>query len=160
MVKNYKNKYTSLKSKFNKYVSRGKTLKDEIKILDNDLKIAKYEDKIKKLVSKNIFKDKNKLSDFENQLNKISNAYVLPSKVYSKSKNVFRVVLNKNIYSKFNESYSKKDIKNIGLKISKKLSNYGLEGTIFTTLNFDGLIRTGFQTTIGDDISIFDPNTY
>ena len=32
MVKNYKNKYTLLKSKLNKYVKRAETLKDEIKI--------------------------------------------------------------------------------------------------------------------------------
>ena len=65
-------------------------------------------------------------------------------------------MLTKNDKSKFNKPYSKDDIKKVGLKISKKLSDYGLEGTITTTLNFDGLIRSGFQSDIGDDIVIFD----
>ena len=70
------------------------------------------------MVSKNLFGDENKLTKFENKLNKISNGVVLPSKIYSKSKNVFRVVLTKNDFSKFNKSYTKDDIKNVGLKIS------------------------------------------
>ena len=112
------------------------------------------------MVSKNLFGDENKLTEFESKLGKISNGVVLPSKVYSKSKNVFRVVLTKNDFSKFNKSYTKDDIKKVGLKISKKLSDYGLEGTISTTLNFNGLIRSGLQSNIGDDISIFDPTGY
>ena len=97
------------------------------------------------------------MTDFESKLGKISNGVVLPSKVYSKSKNVFRVVLTKNEFSKYNKSYTKDDIKKVGLKISKKLSNEGLQGTISTTLNFNGIIRSGFQSNINGEISIFDP---
>ena len=156
--KTYVSKIKTLKSKLKKFEKKAKRLTDTNEILDNDLKIAKYKDRIKKIVSKNIFNDSNKLSDFENKINKISNGYVLPSKVYSKSKNVFRVVLNKNIYSKFNKSYTRKDIENIGLKISKKLNDYGLDGEITTTLNFNGVVRSGYRTNIGNNIKIFNPN--
>ena len=65
--------------------------------------------------------------------------------------------LTKNEFSKYNKSYTKDDIKKVGLKISKKLSNEGLQGTISTTLNFNGIIRSGFQSNINGEISIFDP---
>ena len=137
-----------------------KKFKDQTKVLNNELLILKYKNKIHKMVSKNLFGDENKLTEFESKLGKISNGLVLPSKVYSKSKNVFRVVLTKNEFSKFNKSYTKDDIKKVGLKISKKLSDYGLEGTISTTLDFNGLIRSGLQSNINGDIKLFDPNNY
>ena len=140
--------------------SKNKNFKDATKRLNNDLLINQYKKKIRDMVSKNLFGDENKLTKFETKLNKISNGVVLPSKIYSKSKNVFRVILTQNNNSNFDKPYTKKRIKDIGLKISKKLSDYGLEGTITTTLDFDGLIRSGFQSDIGDDISIFDPNLY
>ena len=137
-----------------------KKFKDQTKVLNNELLVLKYKNKIHKIVSKNLFGDENKLTDFESKLGKISNGVVLPSKVYSKSKNVFRVVLTKNEFSKYNKSYTKDDIKKVGLKISKKLSNEGLQGTISTTLNFNGIIRSGFQSNINGEISIFDPKNY
>ena len=72
-----------------------KKFKDQIKVLNNELLVLKYKNKIHKIVSTNLFGDENKLTDFESKLGKISNGVVLPSKVYSKSKNVFRVVFNK-----------------------------------------------------------------
>ena len=73
-----------------------KKFKDQTKVLNNELLVLKYKNKIHKMVSKNLLGDENKLTEFESKLGKISNGLVLPSKVYSKSKNVFRVVLTKN----------------------------------------------------------------
>ena len=85
------------------------------------------------------------MSEFETKLNKISNGVVLPSKVISKSKNILRVVLKKSAFTKFEKAYTKDDVKRVGLKISKQLKDYGLNGSITTTLNFNGMVRSGFK---------------
>ncbi len=64
MVKNYTRKYNLLKSKLEKFEKKATKLKDTNKILNNDLKIIKYKDKIKKLVSKNVFNDSIKRNRF------------------------------------------------------------------------------------------------
>ena len=63
-----------------------KKFKDQTKVLNNELLVLKYKNKIHKIVSKNLFGDENKLTDLESKLGKISNGVVLPSKVYSKCK--------------------------------------------------------------------------
>ena len=88
--------------------SKNKNFKDATKRLNNDLLINQYKKKIRDMVSKNLFGDENKLTKFETKLNKISNGVVLPSKIYSKSKNVFRVILTQNNNSNFNKPYTKK----------------------------------------------------
>ena len=86
MVKNFISEIKKLKSKLKKYENKLSKSKDIDKVLSNELKIDIYKEKINKLISKNIFNDKNKLSEFETKLNKISNGVVLSSKVISKSK--------------------------------------------------------------------------
>jgi hypothetical protein len=157
MVKNYTQKYSLLKSKLDKFEKRATKLKDTNKILNNDLKIIKTKEKINRLVSKNVFNDSNKLSDFESKLNKLSNATVLPSKVYSNSENTLRVVMNIDKFSKFNKPYTNKDIKKLGLKMSKLLDSYDIDGDINTVLNYDGFVRTGIASRIGENIKIYDP---
>ena len=160
MVKNFISEIKKLKSKLKKYEDKLSKSKDIDKVLNNELKIDIYKEKINKLISKNIFNDKNKLSEFETKLNKISNGVVLPSKVFSQSKNVVRVVLKKSAFTKFDKAYTKDDVKRVGLKISKQLKDYGLNGSITTTLNFNGMVRSGFNSPIGSKINIHDPNDY
>ena len=160
MVKNFISEIKRLKSKLKKYEDKLSKSKDIDKVLYNELKIDIYKEKINKLISKNIFNDKNKLSEFETKLNKISNGVVLPSKVISKSKNILRVILKKSAFTKFEKAYTKDDVKRVGLKISKQLKDYGLNGSITTTLNFNGMIRSGFNSPIGSKINIHDPNDY
>ena len=161
MVKNFISEIKRLKSKLKKYEDKLSKSKDIDKVLYNELKIDIYKEKINKLISKNIFNDKNKLSEFETKLNKMSKGVVLPSgKVFSKSKNVLRVILKKSAFSKFEKAYTKDDVKRVGLKISKQLKDYGLNGSITTTLNFNGMVRSGFNSPIGSKINIHDPNDY
>ena len=73
MVKNFISEIKRLKSKLKKYEDKLSKSKDIDKVLLNELKIDIYKEKINKLISKNIFNDKNKLSEFQTKLNKISN---------------------------------------------------------------------------------------
>lgn len=149
------------KLKINKYSTKIKELSnmsfgDKFK-LENDLKIDKYSTKIKNMISKKIFNDKDKLFDLENDLNKLGNITILPTKAYSKSYNMFRVVLAKdNIY----QPLTKNEIFKTGKKISQILKNYNLSGSIETTLNFDGYVRSSNLTSIGNDIKIFNPSDF
>ena len=126
------------------------------KMLDTELEIDEYKERWNKLTSKNIFGSENKLKEVKDKINNISENYtgnVIPSKVCSKGINYFRVIISPN-YSF--DKISRESVKIFGKKISKILKNNGLTGTIETVLDFDGSIRSGSLTKIGDEISIFN----
>ena len=153
----YAVKFREYNEKVKKYTALNKKL-DVNQKLDNELKIDKYNTKLKNLISKKIFNDKDKLIELENDLEKIGNTTLLPTKAYSKSYNLFRIVINKD--NKF-QPLTRDEILNKGKRISKLMSQkYGLEGSIESSLNFDGIIRSSTLSSIGSDVKLFRPEDF
>jgi len=120
---------------------------------DEDLKqIERVEN-----ISKKLFGDIDTLSNFENDLNKIGDAIILPSRASSNGLNYFRIIFSSNKFSKY-QNYSKDEVFKKGYMVSKSLKKLNLKGTITTALNFDGVVKSGQQTRIGKPINIYKPN--
>ena len=153
----YAVKFKEYSKKVKKYTALNKKL-DVNQKLDNELKIDKYNTKLKNLISNKIFNDKDKLIELENDLEKLGNISLLPTKVYSKSFNLFRVIISKD--NKF-QPLTRDEILNKGKRISKLMSQkYGLEGSIESSLNFDGVVRSSTLSSIGSDIRLFRPEDF
>ena len=108
-------------------------------------------------ISKKLFGNVDTLSNFENTLSKLGDVVILPSRASSNGLNFFRVIFSSNKFSKF-KSYSRESVYKKGLFISKSLQKLNLKGTITTALNFDGIVKSGQQSKIGDPINIYAPN--
>jgi len=108
-------------------------------------------------ISKKLFGNVDTLSNFENTLSKLGDVVILPSRASSNGLNFFRVIFSSNKFSKF-QSYSRESVYKKGLFISKSLQKLNLKGTITTALNFDGIVKSGQQSKIGDPINIYAPN--
>ena len=158
------NKYIEDQQKLLKYKNKAKILnkknktdvKIKNKIFENDFKIDKYQTKINKLISKNIFGSSKGLEELDNKIKKYGNARIIPSKVISSGMNHFTIIFNKGDY----DTYNRNTIKKIGNKISTYLKNQGLRGSIQTCLNYDGIIRSSVDTKIGNDIQFFNPSEF
>ena len=108
-------------------------------------------------ISKKLFGDIDTLSNFENELNKKGDAIILPSRASSNGLNYFRIIFSSHKFSKY-QNYSRENIYKKGFKVSKTLKKLNLRGTITTALNFDGIVKSGQQTRIGEPINIYKPN--
>jgi hypothetical protein len=108
-------------------------------------------------ISKKLFGNVDTLSNFENSLNKIGDAIILPSRASSNGLNYFRVIFSSHQFSKY-QNYSRKEVYKKGLMVSKSLKKLNLNGTITTALDFDGIVKSGKQTQIGEPITIYSPS--
>ena len=157
---NYKNKIENLK-KARAARAINKQINDENKnkVLTTEEKFERDLIELKKVdvLSKKIFGKKSTLSKLETKLNKIGNVGIKASKAKSGGRNYFRVIFYSNKFSNY-QNYNRQEIKNKGFQLSKELKKMGLKGTISTCLDFDGVIRSGQITKIGEDIDIYQPN--
>lgn len=151
------NKYTDKKEKYEKKVKRNSNKRNTEKELKYDYKIDENTTKIRNLVSKKIFGDKEKLGQLNEKLNKLGNFQVIPSHAYSNSYNAFFINFNSVAYTQHNKPYTKQEIKDLCNKVSRILGNMGLKGKIETILDYGGMIRSGQNSDIGNNIKLFDP---
>ena len=103
-------------------------------------------------------KKNNAIDQLENYFGHFNDVKILPSKLLSNSKKVMRVVMQplKNGSAK----YTKDRVKHWGSLLSNKLKSLKVKGTIQTVLNFNGMVRTGKSTTIGQNINIYNPEEF
>ena len=159
--KNYKNKLEYLKkaraAKKLKKEKEKQNIPYELLSIKEQFEIdLKKIEKDERMLNK-IFNDKDKLIKLENELNKIGNVAIKPSKIKSGGRNYFRVIFYSDKYSNF-KSYNRKQVLNKGLELSTILKNMELKGHIITVLDFDGVVRSGLRTKIGKNIDIYRPN--
>lgn len=81
-----------------------------------------------------------------------------PSKAVMKGKPVLLVNVWGNKYNK--RDFGRKTIKEIGNNISNTLHDAGVRGSITTNLHFKDFSRSGRQTSIGNQIQIYDAGEY
>ena len=151
---------TSNKSKkyFDKIQKYKKAIKDgKLDKSIGEMKIDIVQQKLVSKVSKTLFNNKNTLQKIEEQLNKIGNVNILPCGFKSNGKSAFRVVFGSNEYTKY-QSYTRKDIYAKGKLLGKILKKNGIEGEVSVSLDFNGKVRSGEFTKLGEMINIFDPN--
>ena len=156
----YKNKLENLKkARATKAIKKQINDDNKNKVLTTTEQLERDLIELKQVdgISKKIFGKKSTLSELENKLNKIGNVEIKASKAKSGGRNYFRVIFYSNKYSNYKD-YNRKQILNKGFQLSKELKKMGLKGTISTCLDFDGVIRSGQFTKIGDDIDIYQPN--
>jgi hypothetical protein len=154
----FKNKYELYNRKITKYTEKARTLYSQAEKALNTKKIDKYTNFNERLVSKYLLKKEYAIADLENYLGHFNEAKILPSKLLSNSKKVMRVVIEplKNGSAK----YTKDRVKFWGSMLSKKIKALKVKGTIQTVLNFNGMVRTGKSTTIGQNINIYNPEEF
>jgi hypothetical protein len=133
-------------------------MKNKVNKSNGDLN-DEYENTIKPLekLSKKLFDDENKLFEIEDELSKIGNFQILPSKGRSKKQNYFRVLLYADKYSN-HKSYSRNKINKVSEEVSKSLKSLKLKGKISMGVDFDGKFRNGEFTKIGRTPRFFEPN--
>ena len=100
-------------SKLKKVLTREEQMNEDLKQITLDENI-----------SKKLFGDIDTLSNFENELNKIGDAIILPSRASSNGLNYFRIIFSSHKFSKY-QNYSRKDVYKKGLMVSKSLKKNG-----------------------------------
>ena len=154
----YKEKFGKYNRKIEKYINKSKTLYKKADKDLNDKKIEQYMGLKSRLVSKQLLGKKDAIDNLESFFGHFNDTQILPSKLLSNSKKVMRVVLEP--FKNGNPKYKKTDIKKWGLELSNRLKKLKVKGSIQTVLNFNGMVRTGKSTSIGNDINIYNPDEF
>lgn len=161
------NEFVRYNERLKKHADKYKKLRKnnntkEIDLMNAELKVMKYETKLNNMISKNTFGSKKALSKLETNLNKLSNAKILPTRVISSGMNNFRVIFHVDPFDSVHSTkpYTKAKIQKLGAQLSKQLKEQGLKGDIETVLDYNGIVRAGHRSKIGNDITLFDPSAY
>ena len=152
-------KYGLYNRKIDKYTQKSKTLYSQAEKALNNKKIEKYDDFKERLVSKYLLKKKYGIAQLEGFFGMSNKVNILPSKLLSNSKKVLRVVMEP-LFKQGYGKYTKDKVKYWGSFLSKKLKELKVKGTIQTVLNFGGMVRSGANTIISQDINIYNPDDY
>ena len=155
----FKEKYRLYIRKIVKYTQKARTIYNRAEKALNEKKINKYINFKERLVSKYLLKKKYAIDQLEGFFGTFNDVKILPSKLLSNSKKVMRVVMEP-LYRQGYGKYTKDKVKHWGSLLSNKLKALKVKGSIQTVLNFNGIVRTGKSTTIGQNINIYNPDEF
>lgn len=133
------------------------------KTLDEELVIEEAIDNKRQDISKQLFGKESKLNEMGKTLIKSAGTefiQVLPSKFKSGRTNAFRIIYNKNKFSRYSNSFTRTNIKTFGNHINQFLKDNGIKkGEITLNLNYNGVVRSSGYI-IGDNVAFYDFSDY
>ena len=123
--------------------------------LEKDLKLLI---KTEKLLKKKLKKNKNILNFLNKDISEKYNAKINVLPIRSGKNNIIEIVVKGDKYG--TQNYSKKSLQKLGNGLSKRLFDEGFTGFLGNALEFDEYWRSGRNTNIGDDISLYEQGEY